>query len=114
MPIYEFRCNSCQRKSSIFTKHITSPSPGVCPNCGSKDLVRLISGFAYHKSGKARLEEAGEPSLHPGPDYYKDPRNIGRYAEKMLGEAGMEMPHELGEKIGKAREGDVSALLERE
>ncbi len=111
MPIYEFRCNACQRKTSLFVKSIAaSPAPS-CPSCGSSDLVRLISSFAYHKSEQARLEEAGPPQMFPGPDYYKDPRNIGRWAEKRFQDMGMEMPSEVQDMIAKARDGEMPEPL---
>jgi hypothetical protein len=43
--------------------------------------------------------------MHPSDDYYKDPRNIGRWAEKKFQEMGEEMPSQLQEKIQVAREG---------
>ena len=107
MPIYEYRCNTCNRRSSHFFRSISDATMPECPTCGSKDMSRMISGFAYHKSEQTRLEEAGDPQMFSGPDYYKDPRNIGRWAEKRMKEMGMEMPSEIREMIGKAREGDL-------
>ena len=111
MPIYEFRCNSCQHKISLFVKGITESLSPTCPTCGGKDLTRLVSSFAYRKSESTRLEEAGEPQMVPGPDYYKDPRNIGRWAEKKFDEMGMEMPPQLQEEIQAAREGEMPGSL---
>ena len=70
-------------------------------------MSRMVSGFAYHKSEQTRLEEAGEPQISPSPDYYKDPRNIGRWAEKRMKEMGMEVPSEVKEMIDRARDGDL-------
>jgi len=53
-------------------------------------------------------EEFGEPD-RAGPDYYKDPRNIGRWAEKRFSEMGMEMPSQIENMIQAAREGDMPA-----
>jgi putative FmdB family regulatory protein len=105
MPIYEFYCPSCHRKSSILTKTVPSSLEPKCSACGSTDIVRLISSFSYHKSIQTIHEESGEPTLHSGPDYYKDPRNIGRWAEKRFKDMGMEMPDEIQQKIQAAREG---------
>jgi len=106
MPIYEFRCNSCQQKANFLAKSISEPLSPVCPTCGSEELTRLVSSFAYHKSIDALHEESGEPD-RAGPDYYKDPRNIGRWAEKRFREMGMEMPSQVGEMIQAAREGEL-------
>ena len=119
MPIYEFRCHSCQTKVSLLVRSVgESPAPR-CPRCGGKELSRLISSFAHHKSGQARLEEAGPPQPYPGPDYYKDRRNIGRWAEHRLKELGMDMRSEeywntfseVRETIDAAREGEMPEPL---
>jgi hypothetical protein len=51
-------------------------------------------------------EESGEPD-RAGPDYYKDPRNIGRWTEKKFTEMGMEMPSQVEEMIQAARDGEM-------
>jgi hypothetical protein len=50
--------------------------------------------------------------MFPGPDYYKDPRNIGRWAEKRFDEMGVEMPPQLHEEIQAAREGTLPESLQ--
>ena len=49
--------------------------------------------------------------MFPGPEYYKDPRNIGRWTEKRFKEMGMEMPTEIKEEIQAAREGELPESL---
>ena len=43
--------------------------------------------------------------MHPGEDYYKDPRNIGRWVEKKFQDMGQELPSQIQERIQAAREG---------
>ena len=107
MPIYEFLCQKCHTKSSILVKNIAASFTAECPTCGSKDLVRLITSFAYHKSINAVWEESGEPQRFSSPDYYKDPRNIGRRSEKRFTELGLDMPDQIKEQIQAAREGEL-------
>jgi putative FmdB family regulatory protein len=115
MPIYEFRCNACHRKTSIFQRSISSPIAVKCPFCGSEELVRSISSFAFHKSSKTIYEEAGEPEMFPkNPDYYKDPRNIGRWTEKRAEELGLELPSQIQEEIAAAREGELPESLKEQ
>ena len=45
--------------------------------------------------------------MYPSQDYYKDPRNIGRWTEKRFKDLGMEMPGEIQQKIQAAREGEL-------
>jgi putative FmdB family regulatory protein len=106
MPVYEYRCASCQKKSSFFVKSISDPLLPVCPSCGSRELNRLISSFAYHKSLATIHEESGDPDK-PGADYYNDPRNIGRWTEKKFQDMGMEMPSQVQDMIQAARDGQM-------
>jgi putative FmdB family regulatory protein len=106
MPVYEFRCHKCQRKSSFFVRSIGESLSPTCPSCGSGEMSRLISSFAYHKSMATIHEESGAPD-NPGADYYRDPRNIGRWTEKKFKDMGMEMPSQIEEMIQSAREGEM-------
>lgn len=56
-------------------------------------------------------EESGEPTMFPSQDYYKDPRNVGRWVEKRFQDMGMEMPGEIQQKIQAAREGELPEPL---
>ena len=107
MPVYEFVCQKCNAKSSILVRSVAQSWSATCPACGSNDLERIISTFAYHRSMKTIHEEAGEPQTFSSPDYYKDPRNIGRWAEKRVQELGLEMPSQVQEMIQAAREGEM-------
>jgi putative FmdB family regulatory protein len=105
MPIYEYTCADCRRLTSVFTKSMGAEKKPVCQHCGGKKLSRALSKFAYHKSEQRILEEYGsEPrSLED----YKDPRQIGRWAERKFEEYGMEMPDKAREMIDAAREGEL-------
>jgi hypothetical protein len=74
-------------------------------------MRRLVSPFAYHKSLATVHEESGPPPKFPTLDYYKDPRNIGRYVEERFKEWGMELPKSVKEQIQAAREGELPKEL---
>ncbi len=86
---------------------MAEPLAPRCPACGSNDLVRVITSFAHHKSMKTIWQESGEPQRVSGRDYYKDPRNIGRWTEKRFKELGLDMPSQIQEQIQAAREGEL-------
>jgi len=111
MPIYEFLCQDCRKKTSILVRDISASFTPRCSFCGGTNLSRTISSFAHHKALKTVWEESGEPSLYPSADYYKDPRNIGRWVEKKFGEMGEEVPQQIQEKIQAAREGELPEPL---
>lgn len=56
-------------------------------------------------------EDSGEPRRNARPDFYKDPRNIGRGTEKRFKELGLEMPAQIKEQIDAAREGELPKSL---
>ncbi len=107
MPVYEYRCNKCKKRSSFFVRSVSDKVAAVCSACGSTEMERLISAVAYHKSMSTVWEQSGEPSMNQSDDYYKDPRNIGRWTEKRLAELGVDMPDETRKMIDAAREGEM-------
>jgi putative FmdB family regulatory protein len=112
MPIYEFRCRKCHSLTSILSKSIAEPVVIKCSSCYSNDLAREISRFSYRKSNQAIWEEAGEPEQSCNLDYYKDPRNIGRWIEKRCKQMDFDIPSSVNEKIKAAREGELPASLQ--
>jgi putative FmdB family regulatory protein len=50
MPIYEYRCEECGKRSSSLLASFSTPDP-VCPHCGKPALRRLVSTFATVSSG---------------------------------------------------------------
>ena len=51
MPIYEYRCNQCERE---FEKYIQSTQAAVaCPGCQSARVTRRLSGFGLRSAGGA-------------------------------------------------------------
>ena len=49
MPIYEFVCARCARKTEVI-QGMNDPPPRVCPHCGGK-LKKLASAPAFHLKG---------------------------------------------------------------
>ncbi len=43
MPIYEYKCNSCGKKFTELILPGMEEKEPICPNCGSRDVKRLIS-----------------------------------------------------------------------
>ena len=112
MPIYEYRCQDCHQKSSVFVRSvISSPSP-TCGRCGSFNLVRLMSTFSV-ATGGGRSEDSGEEGLPAGMDDVdeKDPRSLGRWMRRMKDEVGEEGGPEFDEMVSKLEAGDVPEEL---
>jgi putative FmdB family regulatory protein len=50
MPIYEYRCSSCESEHEIMRK-ISSPPLVDCPKCGKPTLVKMISAAGFQLKG---------------------------------------------------------------
>lgn len=51
MPIYDFKCNACAKRSELLVMPNQAP---VCPHCGSADLLRLFSSTAAVSTTRSR------------------------------------------------------------
>jgi len=110
MPIYEYRCSDCSKTTNVFVRSVSSEIPAVkCDHCGSLKVERAISKFGIGKTVQSVLDDYGDPSIDGSE--YRDPRQIGRWAERKFEEYGMEMPEEARDIIDAAREGQFPAPL---
>ena len=107
MPIYEYRCDACGKRTEAFHRSLQNAKTPSCEHCGSKRTRRALSRFATPKTEAQVMEQYGVPDAAAGPDAYKDPRQIGRWAEQRFQEMGVEMPAEAKQMIDAAREGEL-------
>lgn len=103
MPIYEFECRACHRKTTALVMVRDRVGEVRCKACGSADLERLWSRFASPKSEEARLEAMADPSALGGLDE-NDPKAVAQFMKKM----GREMGEDLGGDIDEAMEQEMS------
>jgi putative FmdB family regulatory protein len=106
VPIYEFRCNSCRRRTSVFTRSIGAPLNAACQHCGSADLSRLMSRVAVLRSnGGDSSGTFDESSL--GDVDENDPRSIARWVRKMSGQMGEPLDAEMESDLERLEAGDM-------
>ena len=104
MPIYEFRCNACGRRVSLFFRSMSTDATGVCDRCGSPDLSRLVSRVAIVRAplDPGTLNKA---ELLDGVDY-TDPASMAGFFRRM-GESFQDEPNEhMDEIIGRLDHGE--------
>ena len=104
MPIYEYHCESCRRRVSLFFKTSQPEEPPICPRCGGKHLTRLFSRFAFVRSDEDRLERLADPSRLGDLDE-NDPKSVARFMKRMkeLG-VGEEMSEDFDQMVEEAME----------
>jgi len=106
MPIYEYRCNACNRRVSVFQRQITASTAAICPNCGGSDLRRLVSRFAVVRNEDQMLDSLDDDSLLSGVDE-NDPRSVAAWARKMQSKMGEEVEPEFEEMIDRMEAGEM-------
>jgi putative FmdB family regulatory protein len=102
MPIYEYACADCKRRSSVFVRSASSAAPAACEHCGGAKLSRVMSKFAVH-GGRFNLDD---PSSMGGIDE-SDPRAMARLMRQMGDETGEPMEPGFEELIGRMEAGEA-------
>src|SRR5260370_7662261 len=82
MPIYEYECGKCHRRTSVLTMRVSEKVDAACRHCGSAKMQRLMSRFATPKSEEARMDALADPSTFAGLDE-NDPKSVARMMRKM-------------------------------
>lgn len=113
MPIYEYRCNNCRRRVTLFWRSFseigaTRPS---CPRCGSENLTRLMSRVAVLRSEESRLEDLADPSTLAGLDE-NDPKSMARWMRRMSQEIGEDLGPEFDEVVDRLEAGQSPEEIE--
>jgi hypothetical protein len=71
-----------------------------------------MSSFAMGKTVGSVHEKFAPGSEHRSPEYYQDPRNIGRNVEAAFDKFGVEMPPSVRDNIDAARSGETPKGLD--
>ncbi len=91
MPIYEYQCEGCGKRTSVLTMRVSERVEAVCKHCGGTRMRRLMSRFATPRSEESRMDALADPSSFSDVDE-NNPRSIARALKRM----GREMGDELG------------------
>jgi putative FmdB family regulatory protein len=103
MPIYEYGCQACGKRSSVFVRSMSTTVKAQCQHCGSRKLRRLISRVIVRRGAGGSLESFDERMLADVDE--SDPRSMARFARRMRDELGEEMGPEFDQAIEQMEEG---------
>ncbi len=98
MPIYEFRCRACRKRTSVFVRGVSADVSAACEHCRSLDLERLFSRVAVHRSG----DEGGFDEASLADVDENDPRSMAKWVRKMS--------KDMGEPLDVAMEGELERM----
>ena len=103
MPIYEYRCADCRKKTTVVTLAVSAAVDPICSHCGGRNMTKLVSRIAVRRSEESRLESLADPSSLAGLDE-NDPKSVARWMKKVGREMGDEAGEDLDQEIDQAME----------
>jgi putative FmdB family regulatory protein len=106
MPIYDYRCQGCQRRISLLFQTYAAADHAACPHCGSTDLSRLVTRFAFKRSEETILDDLADAAAAGEVDE-SDPRTIARWARKMGHTMGDELGPDYAEMVDRMEAGEL-------
>jgi putative FmdB family regulatory protein len=99
VPLYEYRCTTCRKRTTVLTLRASEEVRATCEHCGGTALERLLSRFAMVRSEDARLDSLANPSQLGDLDE-RDPKSMARWMRRMGSELGDELGgNELDEMV---------------
>lgn len=104
MPIYEYRCQACGKRTSVFVRSMGAAVKARCEYCGSRRLSRLISRVAVARSRGGSFDDFDE-SMLAGVDE-SDPRSMARFARRMRDEMGEDLGPDFDDAVARMEAGE--------
>ena len=102
MPIYEYRCRKCGKKSEFITFRVSEPIPEICKHCSSESIQRVPSRVRVRLSEETRMERLAE----------KLSGRTNRFAD--FARRHSECPTAMeGGKLGEVKQGQLYPELDR-
>ena len=112
LPVYEYRCGSCQSRSSRLFKTLAAVVTPACPYCDQRALERLVSRPTLlrgnivarddHVLGAADGLAEAIPDMDSG-----DPRSLARMTRQMSEEMGEDIPGEYEGVLRRMEAGEM-------
>jgi putative FmdB family regulatory protein len=103
MPIYEYRCADCRRKTTVVTLSVGAAVEPVCRHCGGRSMTKLVSRVAVRRSEESRLESLADPAALSGLDE-NDPKSMAKWMKRMGREMGEEAGEDFDAEVDQAME----------
>ncbi|GEM_PF-503528 len=100
MPIYEYKCNSCGKVSSVFFRSFSDVSEPPCPSCNSADMRKLMSRPFIVKSEAERFAAFDQSKALGRLDSPFDPAAKERWAR----DVSRSLPGEMGAEFREMAE----------
>ena len=105
MPIYEYRCHACRKRTSVFTRTIGAPAQATCEHCGSSETSRLMSRVAVLRPDSDGFDSLDESSMADVDE--NDPRSMAKWVRKMSRQMGEPLDPEMEGELERMEAGEM-------
>ncbi len=105
MPIYEYRCHSCRKRTSVFVRSVSSNVTAACKYCGSNKISRMMSRVAVLRSDGDMPAGFDESSI--GDLDENDPRSMAKWIRKMSNDMGEPLDAEMESDLDRMEAEEV-------
>lgn len=102
MPIFEYSCDTCEKRFSALVGVLADSKPPACPRCSGSELTKLVSRFARVRSEDDALESLADEAEYG--DIENDPKAMRKWVRDM----GKAMDEDLDEDFEQAMEEEMS------
>ena len=99
MPLFEFRCEDCQRRFTLLVGMVAEPKEQACPRCGGTRLRKLVSRFARLRTEDDLLDSVSDPTTLGDPE---DPRAMADWMRRVSREMGEDLGDDFDELVEEA------------
>ena len=113
MPLYEYWCNQCRKRVTIYLRGFFSASV-ACPRCGTGDLRRLFSTFSVRKGDKDVYEDILTDSQLTRGMMQNDPRALAEWNKRMSRGMDEKIAPEYEEIVDRMEAGEWPTDLMRQ
>ncbi|WP_456387886.1 FmdB family zinc ribbon protein [Desulfolithobacter sp.] len=128
MPIYEFFCEECNTIFNFFSRRINTETRPGCPQCGRKELQKMMSPFATVGKAKeedsddplagldeSRMEKAFESLMREAENINEDdPRQMADLMRKFTEKTGISLGEQMEEALARMEAGEDPDQIEQE
>ena len=105
MPIYEYRCDHCGRRETLFLKSFSEKADPRCSRCGSRKMTKLLSHVAVLKRTGGGSHDEGDSGRLRQTDPVSAARAMRKMYEGIGADPGVEF-HEIVDRLESGQSPD--------